>query len=132
MEIFRHRAHIVALKEVSFKSGQHHISWAAKIFSEYIPITHTHRNPDSMFLVHNTYAKYVTLYRAAHRYATCVKVALPEKPAFHCVNVHGRFTITTREDLDGWISRIPSVGILLGDFNGQHLSYGQGEEEMVA
>jgi hypothetical protein len=31
--------------------------------------------------------------------------------------MHGPFTIATREDLDRWISNIPSVGILMGDFN---------------
>ena len=117
MEISQHRPHIVALQEVRFKTGQHHISWAAKVVPDYLPITHTHRNPDTMFLVHNTYAKYVTLYPAPHRFATCVKVALPGTPAFHCVNMHGPFTIATREDLDHWISDIPAVGILMGDFN---------------
>ena len=92
MEISHHRPHVVALQEVRFKTGQHHISWAAKILSDYIPITHTHRNPDTMLLVHSTYATYVTLYLAPHRYATCVKVSLPGKPAFHCVNMHGPFT----------------------------------------
>ena len=117
MEISRHSPHIVALQEVRFKTGQHHISWAAEILPDYIPITHTHRNPDTMFLVHNTYAKYVTMYPALHRFATCVKVSLPGKPAFHSVNMHGPFTIATREELDSWISNIPSVGILMGDFN---------------
>ena len=87
---------------------------------------HTHRNPDTMYLVHNTYTKCIKLFPAVHKHATCVEVSLPDKLTSHFVNIHGPFTIQTRQELDGWISRIPSIGILMGGFNDTIWAPGKG------
>ena len=108
---------LIAYQEVRFKSGYNHMCQVARMAPQYQPMTHTANNPDVIFLVHRSIAQYTRLLQPAHPCGVAVEVSLPDRPTFSAANIHGPFDQRSRTSLDHWISQLPRLGLLMGDFN---------------
>ena len=108
---------LIAYQEVRFKSGYNHMCQVARMAPQYQPITHTASNPDVIFVAHRSIAQYTRLLQPAHPCGVAVEVSLPDRPPFSAANIHGPFDRRSRTSLDHWISQLPRLGLLMGDFN---------------
>ena len=108
---------LIAYQEVRFKSGYNHLCQVARMAPHHQPIAHTTDNPDVLFLVHRSISEYTRLLKPAHQYSVAIEVSLPDCPTFTTANIHWPFDRRSRASLDLWISGLPHLGLLMGDFN---------------
>ena len=52
---------IVGLQEFRFRAGDNHLAWTASMAKNYTPVSYNTHNLDTMYLVHESVHKYVTV-----------------------------------------------------------------------
>ena len=55
--------------------------------------------------------------RPSDKHGVAVEIQLPDRPVFVVAHVHSPFNHRARHELDQWLDHIPSMGLVMGDFN---------------
>ena len=70
-----------------------------------------------IFLVHECIQQYCNMQTSRHKYGSTLHVDVLRVPVFLVVNQHGPFTVAEGTSYGDWISILPLLAIIGGDFN---------------
>ena len=107
---------IVGLQEFRSRSGDNHLAWLASMAKNYIPVSYSNHNPDTMFLIHESVYKYATIlqpYPGRKGLGLAIQLALPYIPPLVIINIHGPFEKAQQHAMDKWLSTFNRVNIVM-------------------
>ena len=84
----------------------------------YTPVSYNTHNPDTMYLVHDSVHKYVTIlrhYPGREGSGLAIQLALPDMPPSVIINMQGPFEKAQPYAMDKWPGTFNRVDILMGD-----------------
>ena len=96
------------------------MAWTTSMAKNYIPLSYTNHNPDTMFFIHESVHKYVKMlrhYPGREGSGLAIQFALPNMPPLVIINVHGPFEKVQHHAMDKWLGALDRADILMGDFN---------------
>ena len=86
----------------------------------YTPASYNTHNPDTMYVVHESIHKYVTIlrhYPGKEGPGLAIQLALLDMPPLVIINIHGPFEKAQQHAMDKWLGTFKRVDILMGDFD---------------
>ena len=119
-EVTANEPAIVGLEELEFRTGDNHRAWMASMAKNYTLVSYNTHDHDTMYLVHESVHKYVTIlrhYPVGEGSGLAIQLALPDMPPLVIINIHGPFEKAQQHAMDKWLGTFNRVDILMGEFN---------------